>query len=173
MEPWVPPWLFFFLHVHLARVSSSLLVNLLTAWLTASLSVLPPSPAAPSTASPQFRRAVVTVLMTPRATSHPPWHSTASRRRFTCALVRNVSRHATLFRWLRQQPSRCVVCSTLSSLARSASPRARLSELTLLNSPQHAPPRGAGGLLVLQQRRLHPLHAQRVWRSLTPPPALS
>ena len=45
----------------------------------------------------------------PHDSSHPPWHSTASRRRFTRALVRDVSRHTTLFRGLstqlRHQPS--------------------------------------------------------------------
>ena len=40
---------------------------------------------------------LVTVLMTPRATSHPPWHFTAIQRRFTRALVRDASRHATMF----------------------------------------------------------------------------
>ena len=44
VSPGIPnPWLFFFLHVHVARVSSNLL---LTSWLTTSLSDLPPSPAA-------------------------------------------------------------------------------------------------------------------------------
>ena len=83
----------------LARVSSSFLVNLpLTPWLTASLSAWFSSPAAigslfraPSTRCRMLllhcceplvltptavfdELLLVTVLMTPRATSHPPWH---------------------------------------------------------------------------------------------------
>ena len=106
------PWLFFFLHVHLARVSSNLL---LTSWLTASLSALPPSSAAigslfraPSTRCRMLllhcselsvltptaifdELLLVTVLMTPRATNHSPWHRRHGFPASLPASPRNVS----------------------------------------------------------------------------------
>ena len=102
--------------------------------LTTSLSALRPSPAAigslfrapstrcrmlllhccePSVLTPTAifdELLLITVLMTPRTTSHLTWHSPAVRRRLTQALVRNVSRHTTLLflvvLWLRPQPPR-------------------------------------------------------------------
>ena len=104
---------------------------------------------------------LVTVLLTPRATSHPLWHrhhssslpaSPCSSRlasrdpvplagspAFTCCA-------SGVVRCVRHQPPRnrgtlnvrcsiMLVCSPLLLLLRSASPPARLSELTLLNSP--------------------------------------
>ena len=201
------PWLFFFLHVHLARVSqtvcsppgwelarvsSSLLVNLLlTSWLTASLFALPPSPAgsgshfrAPSTRCRMpllhccklsvltstavfYELLLITVLMTPRATSHPSWHRRHGFLASLPALVSNVPRHATLFpgcvtslhllvRCVRYQLSRsstcyrtlqvlCVVCSPLSSPSGSAGPPAAFlrtdsSQHALLRTALVAPP---------------------------------
>ena len=144
---------------------------------------------------------LVTVLMTPRATSHPPWHrrhgfpvslpASPLRRRFTRALVRNVSSHVPLFGWPCHQSSlaapplcaspaftlplrnsgRCtffhvpphlqVLCVVSSPLS-SLSRVCQSSSTTLrAGSPQHALPRATGGQLVLQ-RCYHPLRALRV-----------
>ena len=78
----------------------------------------------------------------------PPERSAAcitSLHSFLCATVE----HCTFFHVQPHLQVLCVVCSPLSSLSWSAGP----SSTTLrAESPQHAPPHAAGGLLVLQRR---------------------
>ena len=106
------PWLFFFL--------------LLTPWLKAALSVLPPSPVAIGPLGLHCFALHARAFECFFCIAFPRGPLAASPA-FTCCAS---ARSSTCFR----TQVLCVVCAPLSSLSRSVGLPARLSELTLLNT---------------------------------------